>query len=199
MCQAGERGGTGSAAGTQESVQARAPLGKRPAEGCPVTPAGPSVAGCGDQPRPAAHPVLGTAGAPSPSLKCLQRRDGQRWLPERECRRLRRKRGPRVRYALWGGGAAQGALSWAFNKEVFKRNTYSALFPARGSCDPPPIKGWVFFSFYFFTYSRHSMLYQFHVYSIAVRYLYALQNDRLNKSRTHLTPYVVITTLLAVK
>lgn len=43
------------------------------------------------------------------------------------------------------------------------------------------------------------MLYQFHVYSIAVRYLYALQNDRLNKPRTHLTPYVVITTLLAVK
>lgn len=146
VCQAGERGGTGSAAGTQESVQARAPLGKRPAEGCPVTPAGPSVAGWGDQPRPAAHPVLGTAGAPSPSLKCLQRRDEQRWLTERECRRLRRKRGPMVRYALWGGGAAQGALSWAFNKDVFKRNTDSALFPARGSCDPPPpIKGWVFF------------------------------------------------------
>lgn len=30
------------------------------------------------------------------------------------------------------------------------RNTDSALFPARGSCDhPPPIKGWVFFHFTF--------------------------------------------------
>lgn len=123
VCQAGKRGETGRAAGIQESRQAPAPLGKRPAKGRPVTL------------RPAPHPVLGTAGAASPSPKRLRRRDEQRW--SRSATGSVGTGGDRSLRALEQRSCSGCPSCFFLNKKMFKRNSYLALFLARGSCPTP--------------------------------------------------------------
>ena len=52
--------------------------------------------------------------------------------------------------------------------------------------------------FLFLSYRWHTILYWFQVYNIVMRHLYDSQSDHPNKSSARLTPYIVITILLAI-